>query len=236
MKSLNLSSFNLTILALAGRFRRPLNLLVFDLDGTLVDSRYDLADAVNYALERLGRPPLGYDAIPPLLGSGLTHLLQNALQNEDPALLQSARAYFDSYYRNNYTRKTICYPEVPETLSYFAGKKKAVLSNKAHPFTCGIIAGLGLTDQFDLVLGARPERFPLKPDPAALHYLLSELKVAPEHALMIGDSTHDIEAGRAAGMATCAVTYGYRPAEVLAAAEPDLMIDHLSELRERIPG
>jgi phosphoglycolate phosphatase len=205
-------------------------LIIFDLDGTLIDSQYDLAYAVNYTLAELGLPPIRYEHLPQMLGSGLMHLIQTAAGSDEPELLRQARQIFDRYYAEHNTEKTRCYAGVPETLAALSGYKKAVYSNKMQRFTEDIVHKLGLAPYFDLVLGAQPERFPLKPDPAGILLILAELSVAPARALILGDSTHDIEAGRAAGLRTGAVTYGYRPAEALAAAGPDFMIGRFEDL------
>ena len=209
-----------------------IQLIIFDLDGTLADSRFDLADAVNYALEKLNKPLLSYEELPPLLGSGLSYLLQKATDTEDAQILQQARQMFDEYYSRNYVKKTRCYPGVEETLATLPQIKKAVYSNKAQDFTEAIIRELGLAPLFDKVMGAQPGRYPLKPDPAGIRLILEELDIPPGKALMVGDSTHDIEAGKAAGLHTCAVTYGYRPAEVLKEAKPEFMIGAFAELLE----
>lgn len=211
-----------------------IDLLIFDLDGTLVDSRDDLCDAVNYSLEQMGKPLLTYDQLPPLLGDGIGRLLEGAVRTNDAAELKQARHYFDEFYGEFHTRKTVCYPGVKETLAYFRHKKKAIFSNKLHGFTEGITRRLELTPLFDLVLGAQPGAFPLKPEPGGLQYILQRLGVPAAKALMVGDSTHDIEAARAAGLRTCAVTYGYRSAADLAAARPDFTINTLPELQQLV--
>ena len=207
-----------------------IKLLIFDLDGTLVDSRFDLADAVNYALKKLKKPQLTYGEIPPLLGSGLGYLLQKATGEEEPAVLQHARQLFDEYYSHHYADKTRRYPGVKETLAALGHLKKAVYSNKAQAFTEAIVRELGLAPYFDAVMGAQPDRHPLKPDPAGIRIILGQLSIPASQSLMVGDSTHDMEAGKAAGMLTCAVTYGYRPAEVLKKMSPDLMIEAFPDL------
>lgn len=209
-----------------------IQLIIFDLDGTLIDSRFDLADAVNYALDKMGKPLLSYDELPPLLGSGLSYLLQKATKEENPSTLQQARQLFDEYYSRHYADKTRCYPGVKETLSALPHLRKAVYSNKAQAFTEAIIRELGLGPFFGQVMGAQPEKYPLKPDPAGIRIILESMGIAPERAIMVGDSTHDMEAGKAAGLHTCAVTYGYRPAGALKEAKPDCMIGAFAELLE----
>ncbi len=208
------------------------DLYIFDLDGTLVNSQYDLCDAVNYAMEQLGRPPIHIAQMPALLGEGITRLLQRVLGTAEEATLAEARRHFDAYYHRHYTRKTKPYSGVEEVLSRMAFAKKAVCSNKHHPFTVGILRTLKLDAHFDLILGAQPDKYRLKPAPDPILLILDRLAVPPHRALIIGDSTHDIEAGKAAGIATCAVTYGYRPAQLLRAAQPDWLIDDIRELLE----
>lgn len=206
------------------------DLLIFDLDGTLVDSRYDLADAVNFAMEKIGRPQLSYDDLPPLLGSGLRYLLEKTAGTTDPMKIEQAKQYFDDYYEQHFTDKTRLYPGVMETLRALQSKTKAVYSNKMQYFTDRIAEALGLREQMDMVQGAQPDTFALKPDPEGLYRILRKLNTTADKALMIGDSTHDLEAGQAAGMKTCAVTYGYRPAEVLEKYSPDYIIDRFADL------
>lgn len=209
----------------------PVELLICDLDGTLVDSKYDLAAAVNHALSNLGFPTLEITAFPPLLGSGLSYLLRTVLQTTDEATLSQGRALFDAYYRQHVADFTRCYPGVLETLQKLP-LQKAIYSNKAQWFTDAVVDALGLRPHFSFILGAQPERFPLKPDPAGIHLILEELAISPLRAVMIGDSTHDLEAGRAAGLRVGAVTYGYRPVEVLRQHHPDFLIDHFAELQQ----
>ncbi|NBC07519.1 MAG: HAD-IA family hydrolase [Bacteroidetes bacterium] len=206
------------------------DLLVFDLDGTLVDSRYDLADAVNFAMEKMGRPQLAYDDLPPLLGSGLRYLLEKAAGTADRQQVERAKQHFDDYYEQHFTDKTRLYPGVMSTLQALDAKTKAIYSNKMQYFTGRIADALGLREHMAMVQGAQPESFALKPDPEGLYRILRKLDTPANKALMIGDSTHDLEAGRAAGMKTCAVTYGYRPAAVLKKQSPDYIVDRFPDL------
>jgi phosphoglycolate phosphatase len=211
-------------------FLDTIDLIVFDLDGTLVDSRFDLADAVNHAMQELGRPTLSYEALPPLLGSGLSYLLEAAAGTDDPETLRTAKAHFDEYYAGHFVNKTKPYPGVLETLRALKPKKTAIYSNKLQHFTGRIAEALNMAPLMDIVQGANPDAYPLKPHPAGLQRILEQLKVPPGQALMVGDSTHDIEAAKAASMPTCAVTYGYRSRKELEEEAPDYFIDRFPEL------
>ncbi|MCB0471775.1 MAG: HAD-IA family hydrolase [Flavobacteriaceae bacterium] len=206
-------------------------LIIFDLDGTLVNSQYDLGDGVNFALKKLGKPLIPQTEVPKMLGSGIRKLLEFSMGNFSEQEMTKALDLFMSYYSANYTNKTTYYPEVPGVLQYFAGLKKAVYSNKFHPFTVDILKTLAIDHYFEVIQGITPDGFPPKPDPAGMHLISEKLKIKPENILMVGDSTHDIEAGKRAGTLTCAVTYGYRPLAVLREAGPDFMIDNLDELK-----
>lgn len=211
-----------------------LKLLICDLDGTLVDSKYDLAAALTYALEPFGKGPIQADEIPPLLGSGLSALLRMTLGDVPAEAHALAKQRFDAYYQAHTSDLSVCYPGVSETLGLLTTIKKAVFSNKSQPFTIRVLEEMALDRYFDMALGAQPERYPLKPAPDGIRMILQNLGVAPEEALMVGDSTHDIEAAHAAGVRACAVTYGYRPAAALAPCAPDYMIDSFQELRDLI--
>ena len=211
-------------------FSKDIKLLIFDLDGTLVNSLPDLMDSVNYALINMNLPKINQEQTAKFVGSGLKKLLQLAIGNTDEVIFEKTRSFFMEYYNENYVNKTTSYKGVPEVLSYFSDKQKAVYSNKLHEFTVKTIQKLQLEKHFVQILGAKPELFQSKPKPDGIHIILNELDVNPKQAIMIGDSTHDIEAGKAAGVYTCAVTYGYRPKEILINAKPNLLIDRFDEL------
>ena len=213
---------------------KNIELIIFDLDGTLVNSQFDLADAVNHALGKLNRPFIKYEQVPAMLGGGVNKLLELALNNYTKEEFKKAHHHFVKYYNNNYTNKTKAYPDVISVLNFFDKKKKAVYSNKVHAFTVEIISKLGLNQYFEKVIGARPELYKKKPSPEGIFLLLKELNISSENAIMVGDSTHDLHAAQAAGIFSCAVTYGYRSTEVLKTCQPDLLIDQLSDLKKYI--
>lgn len=204
-------------------------LLVFDLDGTLVDTRQDLANAVNHALHSLGREPLPLSQLTAYVGDGARTLMQRALAIGSAAEVEAGLRSFRAFYADHLLDHSRLYPGVRETLQHFAGRKKALLSNKPQEFVDAIMQRLQLADHFDLIIGGHPSR-QLKPDPQPLQFILEHLNTPTAGALIIGDGENDLLAGHAAGIATCAALYGYRPAAMLLALRPDYTVQALPEL------
>jgi phosphoglycolate phosphatase len=209
------------------------DLLIFDLDGTLVDTRRDLANAVNYALQQLGKDEIDLDTVTGYVGDGVRKLLERALGDTAKTALQTAHRYFQSYYREHIADFSQTYPGIRNVLVHFAHKQKAVLTNKPQEFTNALLQRLNIHHHFDIIIGGRPG-LKLKPDPEAVRLILSRLNVSPSRALIIGDGENDILAGKAAGLATCAVTYGFRSAEKLLALQPDFVVGVPAELKDLI--
>lgn len=209
---------------------RDKSLLIFDLDGTLVDTRLDLATAVNHALQQLGRPPLPLAVLTGFVGDGARTLVARALGNPEINDLETALRFFRAYYAEHLADHSRLYDGVLETLQHFRHKKKALLSNKPQEFTEPLLARLDLSKFFDVIVGARPD-LKLKPDPQPVHFILDQLGIPATGALIIGDGENDVLAGKAAGITTCAVTYGIRPAEKLLPLQPDFVIHNFSELK-----
>lgn len=209
---------------------RDKSLLIFDLDGTLVDTRLDLATAVNHALQQLGRPPLPLAVLTGFVGDGARTLVARALGNPEINDLETALRFFRAYYAEHLVDHSRLYDGVLETLQHFRHKKKALLSNKPQEFTEPLLARLDLSKFFDVIVGARPD-LKLKPDPQPVHFILDQLGIPATGALIIGDGENDVLAGKAAGITTCAVTYGIRPAEKLLPLQPDFVIHNFSELK-----
>jgi phosphoglycolate phosphatase len=209
-----------------------IKLLIFDLDGTLIDSSKDIADAINYAIEPAGIKPLTVSEIKTMVGYGITRLIESLIPLTMEDSKEEAVNRFLEYYSKHLLDNTKPYPQVKETLSKLGNYKKAVISNKREVFSKKILEGLGLLGFFDVVLGSDsvPER---KPSPVPVFEVLKRAEVSKEKAVIIGDSNLDIEAGRAAGVKTIAVTYGYRSKEVL--KEADFMIDTFGELLTKLP-
>ncbi len=206
-----------------------IDLIVFDLDGTLVDTRQDLTDAVNYALQKLGKPPLDVDTVTRNVGDGVRMLLLRTLQIEDEDLRMQGRHYFIEYYSQHLADHTRPYPGISDVLNALACRTMAVLTNKSQEFTEPLLRQIGLDGYFAKVVGGNAG-FPPKPDPQGLQSILQELEAEPETTIMIGDSGNDILVGKSVGARTCAVTWGYRPKEELLALEPDFVAEQPLDL------
>ncbi len=211
-----------------------IDLLIFDLDGTLVDSKYDLADSLNYAAKKLGYGEIPESEIPDMVGDGVRMLISRAfnldLETEE---LQLALDTFMEYYEGHLTDRTEFYPYVQQTIKHFKNKKMAVLSNKPDHLTKPIIKELGLDSHFNIVLGAT-SHIARKPSAEPIEYILNELGVSPEKAMMVGDGDADVMAGKNAGIKTCGLTYGYRSREELEQLNPDYILDKIEDLKELV--
>lgn len=203
--------------------------LIFDLDGTLIDSKLDLALSVNAALAELGRRPLPHEQIFGYVGQGAPMLIRRALGDAaSEENCQRALDFFLTYYRAHMLDNTVTYPGVREGLRQLARFPMAVLTNKPVRFSGQILAGLGIADYFRYVYGGNSfER--KKPDPMGVQILLRDFGVAPREALLVGDSEIDVQTARNADAWVCGVTYGLGSAR-LAEFPPDILIDTLAEL------
>lgn len=206
------------------------DLLIFDLDGTLVDTRRDLANAVNEALKKIGKEELGVETITRYVGDGVRKLLERAVGHATEEQLEIASGHFKNFYAAHLTDFSRLYPGIREMLAHFAGKRKAILTNKPQEFTEAILQRLDIRSHFEIVIGGKPN-LPLKPSPEAIAIILEHLGIPPAGAVMIGDGENDMLAGKAAGIATCAVTYGFRPAINLLALKPDFVISDPGEIK-----
>jgi len=209
--------------------KKPIDLVMFDLDGTLADTGRDLADAVNFTRAHFDLPNLPDATVLAHVGRGVEHLLKQALPEEKPNRFEEVLRVFLRRYEDHLLDATVLYPNVHETLEYFREKRQAVVSNKMHRLTVAVLRGLGVENFFDMILGG-DSALEKKPAPALLHRALARFAVPAERALMIGDGDIDIEAGKQAGVVTCGVTYGLGRKEDIIAAAPDFIVDSLSEL------
>ena len=212
-----------------------MQLVVFDLDGTLVDSKVDLALSVNATRAQMGLGPLPLDLIASYVGHGVTVLLRRALGDQaSEENVEKGLAFFLDYYRLHMLDNTSTYPGVREALEELRDRKLAVLTNKPVHFSREMLTRLGVAAHFAFIYGGNS--FPLKkPDPIGVHRLMGDLKVSPQETIIVGDSDTDVLTGRNAGIWTCGVTYGFG-ATTLAEVPPDLLLDDLRELPALLNG
>ena len=207
-----------------------MTLIVFDLDGTLIDSAKDLAISMNATREHLNLQPLDPHLIYSFVGNGAAMLVKRALGPEaDEELNKTALEFFLKYYRTHAMEHTHLYDGVREVLDRLAvDHTMAVLTNKPFRISRDIIAALGLAKHFRQVYGG--DSFPTKkPDPQGLLAIIEEAGTLPANTLMVGDSEVDIQTARNAGVRSCGVTWGFHP-ELCQAENPDVMIERPDQL------
>jgi phosphoglycolate phosphatase len=211
-------------------------LIVFDLDGTLVDSAPDLAFSVNAVLRKANRPPVGIDTVRSWIGNGVPMLVRRALTGEMwpqtyPAGFQGALSHFDIIYAANLYRRSRLYDGVREGLTELRaeGYRTACLTNKHSRFTLPLLKGLGVFEYFDYV-GCGDQFAKHKPDPLPLVKTAEYFHVPLDRCLMVGDSENDVQAARAAGYAVICVPYGYRACERAEDLGADAVIASIADL------
>ncbi len=206
----------------------PVDLLIFDLDGTLIESKWDIATAVNLTLADLALPQRSQEEIFSFVGDGIKRLLRSAVGEENQSRYEESLRVFRGHYLAHCLDHTRFYPGIETVLTYFARKHKAIATNKSLEYTTKIMAGLG-PHHFAYTVGG-DNGYGLKPEPGMLHKIMEELQVNQDRTVLIGDSTNDINGGHNAGIKVCAVGYGMGNREKMAACKPDWFIEKPEEL------
>ncbi|HEK0909698.1 TPA: phosphoglycolate phosphatase [Pseudomonas putida] len=214
-------------------------LVMFDLDGTLIDSVPDLAAAVDRMLLELGRPAAGLDAVRQWVGNGAEVLVRRALAGGiehdavDAQLAERALALFMEAYGESH-ELTVVYPGVRDTLRWLRkqGVEMALITNKPERFVGPLLDQMKIGRYFRWIIGGDtlPQK---KPDPAALLFVMKMAGIAPEQSLFVGDSRSDVQAARAAGVKSVGLTYGYNHGRPIDEESPSLVLD---DLRLLLPG
>ncbi|PVV11675.1 MAG: phosphoglycolate phosphatase [gamma proteobacterium symbiont of Ctena orbiculata] len=212
-------------------------MILIDVDGTLVDSVPDLAYCVDEMMKQLGRPPHGETKVRDWVGNGVERLVRRALIGQldgEPEEAEFARAYpiFLELYAENTSKRSLLYPGIREGLDYLKGQgyRLGCVTNKAAQFTLPLLRDLGVHDDFEIVVAGDtlPKK---KPDPMPLLHAAEQLSADPSAALMVGDSQSDVKAARAAGFQIVCMSYGYNHGEDIRHYNPDAVLDSLIEIR-----
>ncbi len=212
----------------------PCRLFLFDLDGTLIDSRADIVHSLNLALARMNLPFLPESRIAHFVGEGVQKLIERSLQEvtgckPDNSQTQQGIALFKEEYGKHLLDRTCLYPTVKAALDCLPWAKFAVVTNKPETLSRSILEELGVGNRFCIILGGDSVQN-RKPDPESLLKAMDHCGALPSETVMVGDSAVDIQAGKAAGVITCGVLGGFRPKEELEAAGCDVIINNLLEL------
>ena len=218
-----------------------IKLLIYDLDGTLINSCQDIANGVNWALKELGFGELSVKQISAHVGRGVTNLMAGVLketmkQGKTPEveldtekLLKRSIKLYRSHYAEHLLDETKLYPSVHKVLEHFKNRKQAVITNKPEGFSNEILRGLKVDSYFFKVIGG-DQQFPKKPSPEAVLEIVRSAQVEPHEAVLIGDSAIDVETGKNAKIKTIAVTYGFSSSKEIERSKPDLILNDLAEL------
>lgn len=210
--------------------------IIFDLDGTLLNTIGDLGGAGNWVCRKHGWPEHEPDEYKAMVGNGIPNLVSrfSPAEEQSPLIQLNALKEFNDYYSEHNMDNTCPYPGVPELVAKLkaAEVQLVVYSNKAEAFTQAIIAHY-FPNTFDFVLGKRQE-LPRKPDPAGVRYIMERVQADPEQTLFVGDSSVDIQTAHNAGLPAVGVTWGFRSKESLMEAGADWLADCIGELEQAI--
>jgi phosphoglycolate phosphatase len=205
------------------------NLLIFDLDGTLIDSQNDIAGAVNFVRSTYGLPNLNAGQVRSIIGDGAKLLMAKALPDLKDNEIDIATVKFRDYYSAHLLETTRLFPGVRECLDKLKGTIKVLLTNKPEDSTKAILRGLKIAEYFEDIIGGdtSPKK---KPDPYHINEFIKKYNMQKSRCLMVGDGKNDILAARAAGIKCAAAQYGYTDIDELNELQPDYSISNISEI------
>jgi phosphoglycolate phosphatase len=210
---------------------KSVDLMIFDLDGTLVTSGADIAASVNHTLKMMGLPTIEDRLILEFIGDGVKKLIERSLS---PALhdrFEEAMTLFSQHYQEHMLDTTTLYPGVLEVLQHFYNKNKVILTNKRHHFAAGLSDALQLTPLFDEIIGADSTSY-IKPDARLADVIMRRFQAHPDRTVVIGDGVNDILLAKNAGLLSCAFLNGLTGREKLLNLKPDDNCEHLLEIKE----
>ena len=209
------------------------NVIIFDVDGTLVDSKDDIVKAMNYALREVGAEEREPERIVSYIGTGARDLVKKSLGKRHGKLFDKAVKIFSEYYVKHSADKSKLYPHVKEVLGHFKYKRKFILTNRYRRFADVTLKELGIRGYFEDIIGGDDESC-LKPSACVLDRALPKMKIDKKEALIVGDMAIDVNTGKNSGVKTCWVTYGLGKKEDVEPLRPDYIIDDIIELKDII--
>ena len=206
-----------------------MKLIFYDLDGTIIDTRKDIAQAANYMREQMGMVPLEEKIVERYVGHGLQYLIEGCLETKDQKVIDKGAKHYRRHYEEHMLDHSRVYPGVVEVLEYFKDRHQAVITNKPNPFSDDMLKALKIRPYFKNVIAGNSE-FPKKPNPAAILALMKETQSAADETLFIGDSLIDIETCRNAGIKIAVLTHGFNDEDTLKSGRPDFIFADFIEL------
>jgi phosphoglycolate phosphatase len=209
------------------------DVIFFDVDGTLIDARQDIVNAMNYALRSMKFPEKSFDELVSYIGTGVKDLVRGSLGTRDESLVDRAAQIYGGYYVQHPADEAKLYPHVQETLEYFKDKKKVILTNRYARFADAALKALEIRKYFEEIIGGDNEKC-IKPSVCVLDPYVLKSGIDKEKMLIVGDMTIDIETGKNSGIKTCWVTYGLGKKQSVEPLNPDFVVNDLIELKRII--
>ncbi len=206
-------------------------LIIYDLDGTLVDTSQDLAQSANHLRSQFGLPPLPTPAIIKLVGLGVERLVSGCLDTDQPDVIAQGLIVYRAHYAKHLLDHSQLYPDTEALLRRFHDRLQVVITNKPAGFSCDILTGFGIADYFADIIGG-DSGYPKKPDPSSLQAVLAKHAVPAEAAVLIGDSSVDVRTGRQVGVETILVAHGFADDVERQTAGADVQVKNFEELLE----